>query len=236
MGYVLKARVKFSKTGKLKYIGHLDMMRYFQKAISRAKLPVAYSQGFNPHQIMTFSNPLGIGMTSVAEYMDIELEEVIPSAEAIERLNEVMVEDIKVLSFKYLPDGTKNAMASTAAARYKVKLKESLAEYKDTDFQTAIANFLSQNSCFITRQTKKSTTETDILPLIYEFTYDTTNKCFIIKCCADSTNNLKPEIIMEQLFRHMNIDIILDRVNLAIERLELYNSDGISLDDVGKEI
>ena len=69
----MKYRVKFSKNGPVRFVGHLDMMRYFQKAIRRAGLPIKYSEGFNPHQIMSFAAPLGVGVTSDGEYMDIEL-------------------------------------------------------------------------------------------------------------------------------------------------------------------
>ena len=67
----MKVRIKFSKTGALKYIGHLDVMRYFQKLMRRADIPIAYSEGFSPHQIMSFAMPLGIGDESIAEYVDI---------------------------------------------------------------------------------------------------------------------------------------------------------------------
>ena len=58
----MKTRIKFSKEGNLRFVGHLDMMRYFQKANRRAELPVAYSEGFHPHQIMSFAAPLGMGL------------------------------------------------------------------------------------------------------------------------------------------------------------------------------
>ena len=69
----MKLRVKFSKTGHMKFIGHLDLMRFFQKAIRRSKIDIKYSEGFSPHQIMSFAAPLGLGIESFGEYMDIEL-------------------------------------------------------------------------------------------------------------------------------------------------------------------
>ena len=64
----------------MKFIGHLDMMRYFQKAIRRANIPIAYSGGFSPHQIMSFAAPLGVGITSDGEYLDIEVNSTESSA------------------------------------------------------------------------------------------------------------------------------------------------------------
>lgn len=96
----MKVRVKFSKHGVMKFIGHLDIMRYFQKAIRRAEIPICFTEGFSPHMIMSFASPLGVGLTSDGEYMDIEVKESIPSKEAVERLNRVMVEGMKVISYR----------------------------------------------------------------------------------------------------------------------------------------
>ena len=94
----MKVRIKFTKTGAMKFVGHLDTMRYFQKAIRRAELPVAFSGGYSPHMIMSFAAPLGVGTTSMGEYFDMELTEKVPTAEIEDRLNAVMVEGITISS------------------------------------------------------------------------------------------------------------------------------------------
>ena len=71
----MKVRIKFSKEGPMKFVGHLDTMRYFQKAIRRAELPVAFSGGYSPHMIMSFAVPLGVGMESLGDYFDLEMAE-----------------------------------------------------------------------------------------------------------------------------------------------------------------
>ena len=81
----MKLRVKFKKYGPIRFIGHLDVMRYFQKAIRRAGLDVAYTGGYSPHQIMTFASPLGVGMESNGEYMDIEVHSLTSCEDAMER-------------------------------------------------------------------------------------------------------------------------------------------------------
>ena len=82
----MKARIKFSKTGSMRFIGHLDVMRYFQKAFRRADIHMSYSQGFSPHQLMSFTSPLGIGLSSDAEYLDIVLEDSDESAVMVEKI------------------------------------------------------------------------------------------------------------------------------------------------------
>ena len=65
----MKIRVKFSKHGAMKFIGHLDIMRYFQKAIRRAEIPIVFTEGFSPHMVMSFASPLGVGIESEGEYI-----------------------------------------------------------------------------------------------------------------------------------------------------------------------
>ena len=89
----MKTRIKFSKCGSMRFVGHLDVMRYFQKAFRRAQIPVSYSQGFSPHQLMSFSSPLGIGLSSDGEYMDLTLDQVEDADRIVEQMNEQMNED-----------------------------------------------------------------------------------------------------------------------------------------------
>ena len=88
----MKVRVRFAKYGSMKFIGHLDIMRFFQKAIRRAGIDIRYSEGFSPHQIMSFAAPLGVGMESLGEYMDIELVSASDPQEIKEALNGQMVD------------------------------------------------------------------------------------------------------------------------------------------------
>ena len=75
----MKLRIKFRKYGAVRFIGHLDLMRFFQKMIRRADIDIAYSQGFSPHQIMSFAAPLGVGLESNGEYVDVEMNSVTTS-------------------------------------------------------------------------------------------------------------------------------------------------------------
>ena len=124
----MKVRVKFTKTGKVRFLGHLDVMRYFQKAIRRAALPVAYSEGFSPHQIISFASPLSVGVESIGEYFDVEMTETVDTNELAARLNSTMAEGFSVLGAAQLPDtaGHKlNAMAQVRAAEYLTAVTDS---------------------------------------------------------------------------------------------------------------
>lgn len=128
----MKVRIKFAKEGMMKFIGHLDIMRYFQKAIRRAELPIAYSEGFSPHMILSFAAPLGVGITSLGEYFDMELTREMPTEEIRRRLDQEMVEGMRVLSARRVPDGkTSKAMSLVAAADYRILFREDVSRPGD---------------------------------------------------------------------------------------------------------
>ena len=94
-------RVKFKKVGNLQYISHLDLVRTMHKIIVRAKLPLWYTEGFNPKPKMVFAAPLSIGTESVCEYMDLRLTERMDESEVLSRLNKNMTEEMQVLEAYY---------------------------------------------------------------------------------------------------------------------------------------
>ena len=113
----MKVRIKFRKYGVMRFIGHLDVMRYFQKAIRRAEIPIAFTTGYSPHMIMSFAQPLGVGVTSDGEYFDIEITKPISSENAVAQLNAVMVEGIEIISFREISSDKKaSGMTIVAAA------------------------------------------------------------------------------------------------------------------------
>ena len=122
----MKARIKFRKYGVMKFIGHLDIMRFFQKVMRRADIPIAFTGGYSPHMIMSFANPLGVGLTSDGEYFDIELTEPIDFEAAVERMNATMVEGIEVVNMVEISDDKKRTgMSIVAAADYLSSAKKS---------------------------------------------------------------------------------------------------------------
>ncbi len=173
----MNVRVRFAKYGAVKFIGHLDVLRYFQKAVRRAGLKIAYSQGFHPHQIMSFASPLGVGITSEGEYMDMELTAEYTPKEIVDALNSAMVEGFSVLSARILPEpenGRKRetAMSLVTAADYLVTVKESDIFFGTkplVELQEAWEHFYNQDSIPVVKKVKKSNTETsvDLKPFLY---------------------------------------------------------------------
>lgn len=91
-------RIVFSKTGRAKYVSHLDLVRTMTRAVRRAEIPLWYTEGFNRHPYLTFAAPLSLGFEGLAETMDLRLEEEMDYAVLVARLNAVMPEGLRVLS------------------------------------------------------------------------------------------------------------------------------------------
>ena len=176
----------------MKFIGHLDIMRYFQKSIRRANIPIAFSGGFSPHMIMSFAAPLGVGVTSSGEYFDMELtDDSLSSKEMEDRLNATMAEGMKVISVRQIPDGKASAcMSLVAAADYTVTFregKEPSVEWKNGQLEA----FFAQDSIEILRKTKRSEKITDIKPWIYKL--ELRGDKVWMQLYQGSVHNLKPE-------------------------------------------
>lgn len=200
----MRLRIRFKKYGPMRFIGHLDVMRFFQKAIRRAGIDVAYSKGFSPHQIMAFAAPLGVGLASNGEYMDIEVNSMqsvsspgetclLSCQDMVMRLNQVSVPGIEVTSVKILPESAGNAMASVAAAAYTVRFRTD----SSPDMTAILPEFLARKQILITKETKKGTREIDIRPGIFQLACQ--DEALTMLVDASSGGNIKPVQVMEAL-------------------------------------
>lgn len=232
----MKVRVKFAKLGFMKFIGHLDIMRYFQKAIRRADIDISYSEGFNPHQKMSFAAPLGVGIESIGEYMDIEVDSAMHTDALLALLNEQMVPGMEVLSVKYLEDDAKNSMSIVAAADYEVTIRK---EYNSDIDLNKILSFYQLEEINCLKKSKKSEKVVDIKPMIYQLSLQ--EETIFMKLATGSVLNLKPDLVMEAFFAYLEKE--MPEFALKIKRLELYadigeetNHNFVALDSFGKEL
>ena len=220
----------------MKFIGHLDIMRYFQKAIRRADIDIAYSEGFSPHMIMSFAAPLGVGLTSEGEYVDLQVNSCASSKSAVDALNSVMVDGMEVVSFKLLPETVKNAMASVAAADYFVNFREG---YAPENWEEKFMAFLQKEEMLIVKKTKRSEAEVDLKPMLYKA--EIRDGGIFMQVACGSVNNLKPELVMEAFAKEAGVE--LAPFALEVCRLEVYADLGdettkklIPLEELGEDI
>ncbi|MFR8766609.1 TIGR03936 family radical SAM-associated protein [Eubacterium sp.] len=224
--YVLKIRIRFEKQGQMKFIGHLDMVRYFQKVMRRANVDICYSEGFSPHQKMSFAAPLSVGVISKGEYFDIEVNSSLSSKEMIKNINAQNVEGVKVVSYKELPEGAKNAMSIVAGADYFV--------YTDLFTEEQVNDFYAQDEINILKKTKKSEKIVDIKPMIHEMKFNEDG--IFMKVSQGSAANLKPDLVMSALEQFTGAKL---PEFVQYERLDMYcleNDKLVSLSEIGGNI
>ncbi|WP_313342625.1 TIGR03936 family radical SAM-associated protein [Sedimentibacter sp.] len=109
--------VKYTKTGNLKYISHLDVLRFIQRAVKRAGIDAKYSEGFNPHMRTSFGFPLSLGIESIGEYFEIELNEEITPDDFVNRMNDVMPKEMQILKAA-CSDDSRSLMARSSYTEY----------------------------------------------------------------------------------------------------------------------
>lgn len=195
------------------YVGHLDLMRYYQKAIRRAQIPIMYSQGFNPHQIMSFAQPLGIGVEGYGEYFDIEVSKLLPSKQITDQLNAVMTEGNQILAVKLLEDSAKTSMSLITAGDYELTLQQ--AETSQEQLQDKINSCMQQENIMIMKKTKRSEMMMDLKPMIYSI-YAIAPDKISMRLATGSSGNLNPSYVMEAIFK--------EDVHFTIARHELYTT------------
>ncbi len=219
----MKIRIKFRKWGVMKFIGHLDMMRYFQKAMRRAGIDICYSEGFSPHQIMSFAAPLGVGITSDGEYFDIEVHSTMTTEQALCALNEEMVDGVEITGYVRLEDHAKTAMSLVSAADYELTYKEGYASpYTAEEWENKLREYFEmQNEFPVVKKTKKSERIVDLKPFVYRFeVLHGKTAGFFLQVSTGSADNIKPELVLSALYERCGLSY--DPFAIQIHRTEVY--------------
>ncbi len=213
-----KLRLKFSKNGPIKFIGHLDVMRYFQKAIRRAEIDVKYSEGFSPHQVISFAQPLSVGATSDGEYMDMTVNSMASCEDIMNRLNAVMNEGIEILAVEKLGESSEKAMTAAYAAKYKIRFRET--SNPDFDWVSAFDKYLSKDKLPAMKKTKSGEKEIDMKPLIFDYQIDKENEAVTLLLSMSSLATLKPTLLFEGFYSSLGKEF--NKNGLDIHRIDIY--------------
>lgn len=187
-------RIKFFKKGNLQYISHLDLVRTMMKIIVRSKLPLWYTEGFNPKPKINFAAPLSTGVESLCEFMDVRLTERISPEDAIARLNANMTEEMQVTD-AYYPDKKMTALAWMA---YSILVD---SPYADESLAARCREVLSRDELPILKKTKSGEAVVDIKPLIKsaDVSFVGGKIAMTLTLSADQSAFLNPEYIVKLL-------------------------------------
>lgn len=163
--------VRFERLEKIRYISQLDILRTIHRALRRADIPVAYSEGFNPQPKVSFGFALSVGMVSYGEYMDIQLKNDIEENVFVEKMNEVMPEGMRFTDAVQANGNVPKIGRMIDCAEYETTfLSDNPAVLLDK-----INEFFSQNEIIIERHSKKGASFIDAKPWIYSFNAEITD-------------------------------------------------------------
>ncbi|MDF1617950.1 TIGR03936 family radical SAM-associated protein [Petrocella sp. FN5] len=207
-------RLKFKKEGPIRFVGHLDMMRTFQKMFTRAGIPIAYSEGFNPHQIFSFASALAVGVSSESEYMDVKLTEDVAINVLIEAINLKAPEGIFFLDGVEIDNKETSAMASVVAATYRIEVLNSIIT------EDMLSAMMSQETLIIRKKNKKGKiNDFDLRPGIINILLK--DKHLIMTIANGSHFNIKPEMVLEKLLALNDLNYV--RCDYRFHRVEIYH-------------
>lgn len=193
-------RIWFTKLGRVKYISHLDLMRSMTRTIRRSKIPLWYTEGFNPHPYMTFSLPLSLGMQSKCESMDIKIEGEMTNEEIFERLKEVMPEAIDVLK---VTDPVYNPK-KIAYGKFDIFFD---VEKNHNDFMLELKQMMAQDEIIVQKLGKKGRYKVlkDVNLCEFLQSHSISNFNGLVKLTvvfpAGSTTNINPALLADEIVK-----------------------------------
>ena len=193
-------RVWFHKTGAIRYISHLDLMRTMTRAIRRSRIPLWYTEGFNPHPYMTFALPLSLGMQSECESMDIRIEGEMTNDEICRALQEAMPQGIEITAVKDPVLDPK----FIAAARFSVRFLNAAAP---ASLLQGAREMLSGESLIVQKLGKKGhkkvMKEIDLLQslLSYDLRLEDDSPVLDLVLPAGSVNNVNPALLCDEILK-----------------------------------
>ncbi|MCR4442425.1 MAG: TIGR03936 family radical SAM-associated protein [Peptococcaceae bacterium] len=216
-------RIKYAKTAAGRFLSHLDLLRTMERAFRRACLPLAFSEGYNPHPRVSYASALAVGVTSDGEYLDVELREEVPLSLIRQKLDCAMPPGIKILGVKRLVSKGKSLAAQINMARYVVETKLLLPLGKK-ELELAVARAVSQPFFNVVREGKKGKRQVNIKEGIYSLKAEPRGEILVIEMDirTGSERNVRPEEVVEMLARVGNIPLG-DR--LSIHRIGLFIKD-----------
>ncbi len=190
--------IKYSRKDAVKYISHLDFVKFIQRAVRRADLPMLYSQGFNPHPQMAIALPLSVGVTSECELMRIGFDGDYSEDEIKNTLNSVLPDGFSVIMVKNYGDA-KIDFSTINRADYICRCE---VEGK-TDFD--VERFLSNEKILVMKKSKSGIKEADIKPHIHSI--DLIDKdddiiTFSMRLSAGNEYNLKPDTVIDAMMKY----------------------------------
>lgn len=215
-------RCLFERVGNASFVGHLDLMHTFDRAIRRAGMPILYSQGYNPRPMMVFALPLGVGIDTLGDYVDISLSYEVNADELIEKVNPHLPLGVKLYGGVNIDEPKNSLMSVVSIAKYR---------FQAPGIRDKMNSLVIRDELKVIKKSKGKLVETDIRPLFLsaiEGTDEDTFECFVY---AGSSKNLRPDVFLNALCEYEDYDRELAS-NCLVTRLALYGGEYPELKDI----
>lgn len=210
---MIRVRATFEKSGRAKYISHLDLNRCMLRTFRRSRLPIWYTEGFNPHPYYSFALALSLGFESSCEILDFNLNEEVPFDEVRDRLNAVMPEGMRIVKVAE----QKQKITYIAKAEYGF----SLVSDDSQGLFNAVSQLLEQPEICIEKKNKKGIKTVDIKPDMEILSCEKTDNSVDMRMYlpAGTQTNYNPTLFIEALRRTTDIEFEPQKIRrLAILR------------------
>jgi radical SAM-linked protein len=207
-----RIRMKYTKTGRMRFLSHLDLMTLFHRAASRAGIAISFSQGFNPHPKISFGPALPVGMESEAEFLDMETDPLIDLLKITRDLNNTLPEGIKIVDSRIMPQKSPSLSGSISRYVYEVNVPAT----RVVDIKERVKSFLSLSSLIVTREDRQK----DIRPCIEAIVVEGPDDSGALLITLQDVDQIKPRVqdVIQQL-----LDIGAEQsVLLPVRRTAVY--------------
>ncbi len=217
-------RCLFERVGEASFVGHLDLMHTFDRAVRRAEMPIMYTQGYNPRPMMVFALPLGVGIDTLGDYVDISLSRLVDAEEFMEKVNPNLPSGVRLYGGINIDEPEKSLMSVVTTAMYRIKAP---------GIRDPLMRLFEKEEIKVEKRSKGKTVETDIRPLLLSGAQNMSSDPDICELyvCAGSVRNLRPDVLLSALCRHEGYDEELSQ-NAVITRLALFGGEYPRLLDI----
>ncbi|HKL10959.1 MAG TPA: TIGR03936 family radical SAM-associated protein [Clostridia bacterium] len=234
-----RIRARYEKRGRVKYLGHLEMIKVFERAFRRVGVPLKYTEGFNPHPKMSFALPSSVGFSSIGEYIDVEVTEAVKMDKFIDAMNSALPDGLKVIAGGYVDIKAKSLMSLVDYSEFEIDFPMDAETDKDSILE--FEKILETGPIPARKRTKSGKfVEKDLKDDIhgYEVIRFESNQIILkVLLSAGSRGNLNPLFLLKGLGEKFGWNI--DSCNANILRKDLFSktdSGPISLEKTVSEV
>ena len=212
----MRAMIRFGKQPRLRFISHLDLQRFFQRAVNRTGLPIAWSQGFNPHPVMSFGSALALGWTSEYEVIDIKLSAPMGRKRTEDAVRAALPEDLPVLEVRMVEDRHPAPMAQVVASDYRVTLPGDAAPA----ILAQLPAVMAREDVPAVKKTKSGEKTINARPMVLSVEPEASG--FVTRLMLTERESLKPDLLLKLLADMAGVE----PPEANIHRLTLLGEDG----------